>query len=102
MANDMVARVALRFLARVGEGAILYGMADVAAVRLAKESLKLQLGDPAWLRGIGIGGESGNYCVKVNVDKLTHEVRASIPTQVRGVPVLIEAVGEIRARPSSR
>lgn len=66
---------------------------------LAKEALKEQLGHPAWLRGIGIGtgGRSGHYCVKVNVGTLTNEVRASIPNTVRGVPVLVDEVGDIVA-----
>jgi hypothetical protein len=63
----------------------------------AKATLKEKLGHPHWLRGIGIAGESGNYCVKVNVDVMSDEVRAAVPPAVNGVRVMINAVGNIRA-----
>jgi hypothetical protein len=45
--------------------------ASVEAWRLkAKELVKQQLGAPGWLCGVGLGGERGDYCVKVNVTSL--------------------------------
>ncbi len=72
-------------------------MASMADVQQAKEALKERLGRPSWLRGVGIGGRAGDYCVKVNVASVTDEVRASIPSTIRGVPVIVEAVGQIRS-----
>jgi hypothetical protein len=71
-------------------------MASLSEVQHAKEVLKGRIGQASWLRGIGIGGKSGSYCVKVNVDHLSPDVTASIPTVVEGVPVIVQAVGEIR------
>lgn len=70
-------------------------------VERAKAELKEQLGRPPWLRGIGIGGERGNYCLKVNVTSMTGEVREQIPAVVAGVPVIVEVVGAIRALAST-
>lgn len=51
---------------------------------------------PAWSRGVGIGrGQDGSHFVKVNVGKLTEEVRAAIPPEVDGVWVVVEEVGTI-------
>ena len=72
-------------------------MASMADVQQAKEALKARLGRPPWLRGVGIGGRSGDYCLKVNVSSVTDEVRNSIPTTIGGVPVVVEAVGQIRS-----
>jgi hypothetical protein len=71
-------------------------MVSVGDVERAKEVLKSYLGHPSWLRGIGIGGKSGDYCVQVNVERLTDDVRAAIPSTIDGVPVLVQAVGQIR------
>jgi len=73
-------------------------VASVAEAQQAKAVLKERIGRPSWLRGIGIGGEPGDYCVKVNVSALTDEVRAVVPSAVGGVRVVIDAVGTIRAR----
>jgi hypothetical protein len=62
----------------------------------AKARLRDRLGRPAWLRGIGIGAdENGSPVVQVNVSELTAEVRAAIPSEVGGVPVRVDAIGEI-------
>lgn len=71
-------------------------MANANEARRAKVVLKERLGRAPWLRGIGIGGEPGNYCVKVNVDALTEEVRVAVPLMVEGVRVVVDPVGSIR------
>lgn len=69
------------------------------SARSAKEALKASLGHPEWLRGVGIGGSpEDGYHVKVNVASLTDEVRAQIPSRVNDIPVVVEAVGNIRGR----
>lgn len=77
-------------------GAILMERANAA-----KAALKSRLGRPPWLRGIGIGADpDGGLHVKVNVAALTPEVRESVPETLDGVPVRLEAVGEVNAMPS--
>jgi hypothetical protein len=73
-------------------------MAAKTDTERAKLVLRAKLGRPSWLRGIGLGGEPGDYCIKVNVAELTNEVRASLPKTVDGVPVQVEAVGTLRPR----
>ena len=63
----------------------------------AKISLKNKLGKPIWLRGIGIGGKPGNYCIKVNIASTTKEA-CHIPGIINGVPVIVEIVGNIIAQ----
>ena len=67
------------------------------AVKLAKEKLKASLGHPNWLRGIGITGTKDNYCIKVLVSVASDNIKDSIPDKVDGVPVIVEAVGDIIA-----
>lgn len=68
------------------------------AASQAKNALKNVLGQPNWLRGIGIGGAHNRYCIKVNVASLTDEVQNAIPESVSGVPVVVEVVGDILAQ----
>lgn len=64
----------------------------------AKETLRSAIGRPEWLRGIGVSfAPEGGYCVKVNVQALTDEVRRLVPEEVDGVQVRFEAVGDIKA-----
>lgn len=64
----------------------------------AKATLKAQLGRPEWLRGIGIAADpEGSLYVKVNVAVLTAEAQAAVPESIDGVPVRLEAVGDIKA-----
>lgn len=68
-------------------------MTDLAKLRAARDVLKVQLGKASWLRGIGIGPNS----VEVRVQALTPEVRALIPEEVQGIPINVEAVGDLIA-----
>lgn len=56
-------------------------------------SLKERLGRPEWLRGIGLSRDS----VEVRVKEITPEIKALIPDMIAGVPINIEAVGDIVA-----
>ena len=101
MDSQTSVRVARRFTTRLAvkrrsSSATISDMASVVAARHAKEVLKEQLGRPPWRRGIGIGGERGNYCVKGDVRAATEEVRAAIPGTVEGVEVIVDEVGDIR------
>ncbi|HLG28329.1 MAG TPA: hypothetical protein VI423_11130 [Paenisporosarcina sp.] len=51
------------------------------------------------MRGIGIGTKDGKHCVKVNVSAITDDVRR-IPSDVGGVPVMVDVVGDIVATSS--
>ncbi|MDC0746548.1 hypothetical protein [Polyangium mundeleinium] len=64
----------------------------------AKAALRAQLGRPEWLRGVGIGVQGDDHCLRVNVAALTEEVSTALPGEVEGVPVHIEVVGEILPR----
>lgn len=52
---------------------------------------------PPWLRGVGVTREGAIHMVKVNVRELTDDVRSLIPPDVGGVPVVVEAVGDLVA-----
>ena len=62
-----------------------------AAKRLVAQSLAGRDG----VLGIGITRVGGGYAVRVNLSRQPAAVE-SIPTEVAGVPVRIEIVGEIR------
>lgn len=67
----------------------------------AKELVKQRLGAAQWVCGVGLGGERGNYCVKVNVTSLD-EVTETLPKQIGAVSVVVEAVGPIRRLAAAR
>lgn len=73
-------------------------MATLDETRAARGVLKDRLGRPSWLRGVGVGQDSGRYVILVNVAKLTAEVRAAVPDSVQGVPVVVRTVGDITTR----
>ena len=71
-------------------------MISMEQASAAKAALRERIGRPEWLRGIGIGaGENGSLVIQVNVSEVTAEVQSQVPSEVNGVPVRIEAVGEI-------
>jgi hypothetical protein len=72
-------------------------MVTQAQALAAKVALRVRLDRPSWLRGIGISREGENFFIKVNVDRITPEVRAIIPEEIGGVQIRIEPVGEIEA-----
>ncbi len=73
-------------------------MATRAQALKARDKIKQRLGAAPWLRGIGIGrGGDGTYCVVVNVDLMTSEIRAAVPEQVSDTEVRVKEVGDIYA-----
>jgi hypothetical protein len=71
-------------------------MITIEEAREAKVALGHKLNRPPWLRGIGIKHDkTGSPVIKVNVGKLTEEVRAQIPIKMGNVPVEVDEVGDI-------
>lgn len=51
---------------------------------------------PSWSRGVGIGQyRSGSYFVIIMVRDITMEIQRLVPWQIEGVPIRIEAVGDV-------
>lgn len=73
-------------------------MATVKAALQAKEEAEQMLRGLPGVNGIGITWDAaGKLCVRVNVDyKISPESRNRIPSLVRGVPVLVEEIGDVR------
>ena len=75
-------------------------MATFEEAKAAKDALRQRLGRTTWLKGIGVGVDSeSQYCVKVNV--AAPEDAQNLPRSSRGVKVVWEVVGEIRAQKGS-
>lgn len=68
----------------------------------AKTTVRARLGRPTWLRGVGIGRDDDGHFVKINVDVVTPEVERAVPSEVSGVRVRVEAVGDISASMEGR
>lgn len=66
--------------------------------RAAKLALRPLLAQHPWFRGITTGSDAFGSFVRVNVSARTSEVMATIPARWHGVPVYVEAVGEIGAQ----
>ena len=71
------------------------GLAEAKRVKMA---IKIKLGKPPWLRGIGVGAnDAGEHCVKINVDKVTPEIQklaGELATEF-SADIKIEEVGNI-------
>lgn len=50
-----------------------------------------------WIRGVGVSRDDEGHFVKVNVHSMTYEVRTTVPKEIDGVRVKVEAVGDLRA-----
>lgn len=72
-------------------------MITVERARLAKDNIRKLLNRPVWLCGIGISKNNNDFCVQVQVSKITDEIRKMIPSEMDGVLVIIEQVGSISA-----
>jgi len=76
-------------------------MITLEQAKVTKNALKLTLGKPNWLRGIGISADDQGYFVKVNVSALTPDVtsqiEAALSENLDKVRVKMEAVGDIVA-----
>lgn len=96
---DLLSDAVLLLLQQHGRDAHMNTTFEQAAT--AKATLRAQLGQPTWLRGVGISanpaGPAGTFIVKVNVSDITPEVISQIPNEIDGVRVLLEAVGDIKA-----
>jgi hypothetical protein len=67
--------------------------------RAAKERVKEMLGAREELRGIGITRREDGFALKVN---LSERNEVNIPSEIDGVPVQVEIVGEVRALRTTR
>jgi len=47
--------------------------------------------------GIGTGTRRSGLAIKVYVERVTPELKARIPTELEGFPVIMEATGELQA-----
>ena len=72
-------------------------MASIEEARAAKVKVGRMLGNHPDLRGVGIARSNGSFGLKVNLADARDA--AVVPCDVDGVPVLVEVVGEVRARP---
>ena len=70
----------------------------LAEVRSAKEVLAKRLANVDGVVGVGITKVDGQYAVKVNLQQPLNDATV-IPGDVDGVPVHLDIVGPIRARP---
>ena len=72
-------------------------MADVTidSARAAKTQVKKALSRLPELAGVGLTRLGSGYAVKVNLQKAI--VGKQLPTQIDGVPVVVEVVGTVKA-----
>ncbi|MCC6213658.1 MAG: hypothetical protein IT376_02230 [Polyangiaceae bacterium] len=70
-------------------------MISMDQARQAKAAVKKKLGAASWLTGIGIGKTDAGFCVQVNVIALSEEISRTVPKQIDGVEVRVEAVGNV-------
>jgi hypothetical protein len=70
--------------------------ASLDHARAAKLTLAGIVDDLPELRGLGIAMLEGGFGVKVNLSCIPRD--RTIPTEVDGVPVIVEVVGTITAR----
>ncbi|MGH2382995.1 MAG: hypothetical protein ACRDG7_17480 [Candidatus Limnocylindria bacterium] len=69
-------------------------VATLDQARAAKARIAQLLAGTPELRGVGIARAERGFCVKVNLER---EPSAELPTDIDGVPILVEVVGDIRA-----
>jgi len=70
--------------------------ATLTEARAAKEKLLRQVAERPEVNGVGIARGQSGYAIKVN---LSEELSGKkLPTQVDGVPVRVEVVGQISKR----
>lgn len=71
--------------------------ASFEQAREAIDSLVAKMGRQDWLRGIGVSKDEEGHFVKVNVFRITSVVTTTVPKEIDGIRVKVEAVGNIRA-----
>ncbi len=69
---------------------------SIDRVRAVKSGLKQNLGKSVDVVGIGVTRRQGHYVLKVNIGKMPKD--RELPSEVDGVPVEFEVVGQIRPR----
>jgi len=82
---------------RNGHGVVNTMPSTIDEVRTAKVALISTMGDPDWLRGVGIGRDLQGYYIRVNVAS-AEGVSAAVPSTWGGVRVHVEVIGDITAR----
>ena len=75
---------------------VTHEQARSAKRKLVHQLVVAHLGDPPWLRGIGITRVGGDFAVKVNVAEASVDT-VVLPHSVDGVRVVVDLVGEMRA-----
>ena len=48
--------------------------------------------------GVGVGQCQGQACIKVLVEQRTEELAGAVPTDLEGVPVELEEIGQVSAQ----
>jgi len=66
---------------------------------VVKQLVRIRLGKPDWLRGIGVSCDGQEYYVKVNVVEITPYVQSFLQRHLVGLDVRIAAVGNITFQP---
>ena len=66
--------------------------------KAAQKKLRDQLNRPSWGRGIGISEDPPGSCILVVlVNEMTDEIQRVVPSNVDGVPVRLEVIGDVWA-----
>ena len=85
---------------RNGSTVVGFGVGAPSPAEVARDSIRVRLDRPPWLRGVGIAlAADGTDVVLIYVQRHEHLLiaRAIVGDQAYGVPVHYEAVGDIRA-----
>ncbi|MCX5009220.1 hypothetical protein OHB05_42660 [Streptomyces sp. NBC_00638] len=75
-------------------------MPDLAAARQAKSRIMdsvLSAVDTRHVAGIGLRQQDDGWVVRVNLREDDDNTRRKIPSEIEGVPVVVEVTGSIRA-----
>lgn len=75
-------------------------MADRSAARAAKSTVVAAVSGSRVVNGVGIGHRPDGWVVKVNLRQDDLALRQRLPSELDGVPVLVEVVGEVSALPA--
>jgi len=66
------------------------------AAAAAKQKLRNHLAGQPGLRGIGLTRRGEGYAVKVNLDNAPED--DSLPTDIDGVPIIVDVIGAVKPR----
>ncbi|WP_320783587.1 hypothetical protein [Streptomyces sp. CRN 30] len=79
-------------------------MPDLAAARQAKSRIMdtvLNTGDAQRVTGVGLRQQEGSWVVRINLCEDDDGTRRRIPSEIEGVPVVVEVTGTVRAQPAA-